>query len=389
VRLPGTLGRRIAAAVAVAALGSAVGVGVIRARGKAKAAAAAPVPTRDIPTFSGKGVVFSKEFRERAGMKSVAVRRAPLTPVLALVGVVSFDPAHMAAAGSRIQGFVSAVLKVEGDVVQQGEALAEIESADLGRAQADLRAAQATQTAAELNEKRETDLFGRNLTTAREQEVARATLDQQRAVLRAAQQRVTAYGGNRGAKLGVYTVRAPIRGTVVERHISPGQSVQANLTTFRVADLDHLWIELSIFERDMAVVHVGDMVELQAASDPTRRIQGKVAHVGEVVSLQTRTAEIRVTVDNHERLLRPGQSVTARVRAAGRTREALLVPIGATTFIDGKATVFVADGDTRAVPTEVTLGATDGVSVEVRSGLAEGQIVLADGVSALKNELFR
>jgi membrane fusion protein, heavy metal efflux system len=367
-----------------------VGAGVLAKKGaQREAKAAAPATVRDVPELSGKSITYSASFRDRAGLKVTTVKRAPLTPVLKLVGTVSFDPAHVAAAGSRIRGFVNKVSKVEGDAVEQGEALAEIESSELGQAQAEVAAVVANKKAAELNAARETDLLGRRLTTAREEEVARATLAQQRAMLAAAQQRVAALGGKSSGALGVYKVRAPIKGTVVERFISPGQSVEANLTTFRVADLDHLWIELAVFERDIGAVHVGDPVEIIALSDPDRRLRGRVAHVGEVVSLQTRSADVRVAFDNQERRVRPGQSVTAEVRTSGKLREALLIPASAMTYIDGKATVFVAEGEGKATPTEVKLGATDGVNIEVLEGLNEGVSVISEGTFALKSELFR
>lgn len=372
------------------ALALAAIVGVKLTNGSQSEAAASPAVARDVPTLEGNKITFSAAFAERAGLKTAKVERGAMTPVLRLVGTVSFDPAHVAAVGSRIQGFVRMVPKVEGDFVQAGDVLAEIESSELGQAQADVVAAQANQKAAKLNAEREADLRTRNLTTAREEEVARATLDQQNAMLAAARQRVVALGGKApGNTFGVHVVRAPIKGTVVERLIAPGQSVEANLTAFRVADLDRLWIELSVFERDIGAVRVGDKVEISSLSDGDRKLEGHVAHVGEVVHQQTRTAEIRVAIDNTERLVKPGQSVTAEVRASGRQRDALLIPKGAMTYIDGKAMVFVADGDKYAVPTEVKLGVSDDTRVEVIEGLNEGMSVYSEGVFSLKSELFR
>jgi cobalt-zinc-cadmium efflux system membrane fusion protein len=344
---------------------------------------------RDVPYVDGKGVAFSRAFADRTGIKLSAVRRAPLTPVVKVVGTVDFNPRQVAAVGARIQGFVRRVMALPGDMVSVGDPLAEIESAGLGQAQADLSVARAHSKAAEMNARRESTLLKQGLTTAREAEVASATLSSQEASLQAAQQRVLALGGRRAGRLGVYILRAPLRGNVVESHISVGQSVEADLVAFRVANLDDLWIDLSVFERTIGMVRIGDLVEVTPMADVKTLIRGKVAHVSEVLDLNTRSGKVRVQVDNKNRLLRPGQSVTAVIHAATPTHESLSVPFEAITYVDGRPTVFVANGPTRVTPTPVELGVSDGRQQEILSGVREGQSVVSQGVFALKSELFR
>lgn len=346
----------------------------------------------DVPHLEGKTIVFSPAFAQRSGIKAAEAESYALMPVVSLVGTVTFDSEHVSAAGTRISGFVTRVLKVEGDRVEKGDVLAEIESTDLGRAQAQVAVVMARKNAAERNAQREADLLAKNLTTAREEEVARAELEEQVAMLTAASHDVTALGGAGGGRMGAYFVRAPIRGSVVMRAVSAGQSVGSDLVAFRVADLDYLWIELSVFEREIGSIHVDDVVELTpTGGDSSTRLQGKVAYVGEVIDPDTRTAAIRVKVDNHARLLRPGQSVNARVRPADLARQVTTVPVTAVTFVDGKPTVFafVGKSDTEVLVKDVKLGRSDGERQEIVEGLAVGERVASDGVFALKSELFR
>ncbi len=111
--------------------------------------------------------------------------------------------------------------------------------------------------------------------------------------------------------------------------------------------------------------------------------------MGDEIDLTTRSASVRVKVDNRERKLRPGQSVTATIRSSGPAESTLVVPRTAVAFVDGKPTVFVLLAEDRAVPTEVTLGAFDEQEQGILSGLKEGDTVVTDGVFALKSELFR
>ncbi len=344
---------------------------------------------RDVPRMEGKAVVFSEAFAKRAGIKLSAVKQASLTPVVKVVGTVDFNPRQVAAVGARIQGFVRRVLRLPGDVVKAGEALAEIESATLGQAQADLSATSAHNQAAHANAQRENALLQQGLTTAREAEVANATLTSHKASLEAAKQRVLALGGAAAGGFGTYTLRSPLNGTVVESHISVGQSVEANLIAFRVANLDDLWIDLSVFERTIGMVKVGDHVEVTPMADVKKTIEGKVAHVSEILDLTTRSGTVRVQVDNRNRLLRPGQSVVAVIRTATPTGMSLLIPFDAITYVDGAPTVFVAHNPTKVMPTAVQLGKSDGEQQEVLDGLVEGQSVVVEGVFALKSELFR
>jgi cobalt-zinc-cadmium efflux system membrane fusion protein len=348
-----------------------------------------------VPHVEGRNVVFSSAFGERVGLKTEPVRRSRLTPVVSVPGAVTFDAQHVSAAGTRIRGFVRQVFKVEGDVVRKGEALAEIESGELGNAQAEIAAIAAKKRAAERNASRESDLLAQGLTTAREEEVARAELEQQTAMLAAASQRAAALGGATARGLGTYLVHSPMDGTVVRRSISAGQSVDADLIAFEIADLKYLWIELHVFEREIGNLRLGDRAEITPAGAGQQKLEGKVAYVGQVIDMSTRSGEVRLKAENAAGLLRPGQSVFARVHPALLAREALSVPMSAITYVDGRPHVFVGpraeDGGslTRVRVVQVKVGMNDGDRQEIVEGLVEGDDVVVAGVFALKSELFR
>jgi cobalt-zinc-cadmium efflux system membrane fusion protein len=357
--------------------------------------APAAAPAGDHAHTEGGHVVLTEGHKARLGIVTAPVREASLTPTVNVVGTVTFDPEYVAAVGTRLRGLVRRVARFEGDVVKKGELLAEIDSAELGGAQASVLALRAQRRAAELNLKREDGLAARGLTTTREVEESSAMLEQRRSELLAAEQQVSALGGavpaeNSIGPVGVHQLRSPLQGTVVERHVSAGQSVESHLVAFRVANLDHLWVELAVFERSIGSIHRDDPVELKSLSNPLDVIKGRVAYVGEQVDPSTRTVSVRVEVDNTERKLRSGQAVTAKIQVSVPTKGGVvMVPSSAVTHVDGKPTVFVADGDLKFVVTPVELGASDGTDQQVVAGLTAGQLVVAGGVFALKSELFR
>lgn len=355
--------------------------------------AAASVPP-DVPRVEGDSIVFSEAYAKRIQLERATVQKAPLTPVVWVVGTVAFNPTHMAAVGTRLRGLVRSVKKFEGDVVEKGELLAEVESAELGEAQASVATLEAELRAAQINAERERRLKDKQLSTAREFEVAQTELSKYEALLHAARQRVAAMGSSADGKgvigLGRHAIRSPISGTLIERHVAAGQSVDADLVAFRIANLDHLWVELAVYEQNLASIRVGDSVVLSPAAAPGEHIEGQVAHIGAQIDPDTRSTDVRIAIDNKSRKLRPGQAVTAEIQATrGASRPVLFVPNDAVTVIDGQPTVFVSDTPTSVRAVAVKLGGSNGDQQQVIEGLHEGQSVVVRGVFAIKSELFR
>lgn len=355
-----------------------------------KASANPQEEKRDVPYMDGKWIRFSPEFAKRQNITFQTVTEGSLKPMINVTGTVTFDPEKVAAIGSRISGRVSKLYKKEGDEVKAGDVLAEIESADLGTAQASVISARAHAEAATTNEKREAELAEAKVSAFRDAEMAKASAVAARADLAAAEQRVRALGGGSEGPSGVLRLVSPIAGRVVERNVTRGQSVEATLTAFRVADLSRVWVELAVFEGQLGAIKTGDKVDLAptAGGDPAG-VHGSVAYVGDVIDLATRTAAVRIVVERPESRLRPGQSVSATLHTSAPVAGGVSIPLSAVTSVDGKPTVFVAHDDLSVEPRAITLGAQDGDRVEVAKGVERNERIAVGGVFALKSEIFR
>lgn len=373
-----------------------VAVGVIVAwQGNGNAAPDKGAAAPDVPRVQGDRILFSESFAKRAGIKRAKVRFDQLVPVVSAVGTVDFNAEHVAAVGTRLRGLVSRVAKFEGDTVKANEVLARVESAELGEAQAAVSMLDAERAAANLNAEREVRLAERSLTTAREAEIAQVEAKKAALLLNAAEQKVAALGGSvrlkNEASLGAHAVLSPIAGTVVERNVAPGQFVEGQLVAFKIANLDHLWIELDVFERNLTRVGVGDRAELRPLSGGgAEPLIGRVALVSARIDQETHSAKVRIEVENRDRKLRVGQAVQAAIHSSGGAHSKLpIVPTAAITFVDGKPTVFVSAGPDAVRVVSVKLGANDGDETEVLTGLTENDEIVTEGAFALKSELFR
>ncbi len=362
-------------------------VGVAAAlRGKA-----APEAGRAAPevAFEGSHIRFSEAFANRHAIATVQVVETDVSPTVTVTGAVRSDPRKFAAVGARSAGRVRHVLKIMGDRVKAGDVLADIESADLGRAQAEAEGLRARELAAQSDLKREEQLSAARVTAAREAELAKANHEALRAQRRAAEKAVAALGAEVSGEVGVLKLRSPIAGQVISANVSRGQTIEPSDTLFEIADLSTVWVELVIFERDLDRVHKSDAVEIVPAAGRGETLESTIAQVSDVVDPLSRSALARVEVDNRKGWLRPGQSTTARIRGHASGERALTVPKAAVTFVDGKPTAFLLVSPGLVEPRAVELGADDGDRISVRRGLRAGDSVVSEGLFALKSEIFR
>lgn len=354
----------------------------------AEVSATRPAPA--LPVFEGEVLRLTPEFVALIGMRTTVVAVTEVAPAIHVTGALEFDERRVAAVGSRIWGRVREVHVVEGTQVRAGDVLATLESAELGKAQAEIAAVEARARYADSDARRQRLLLGEGIASQRASELATQASKITNAELRAARQRVQALGGHLpDTVLGRMALTSPIDGDVVEVDVFRGQAVEPSYTAFTIADRSTLWVRLAVFEGELGTIRVGDPVEIFTQAAPDAVLTGTVAFISTALDPVTRSAEVRVVVPNADGRLRVGQAVTARMRPGGATKRALGVPRAALVLVDGKPTVFVAVDATGVVPRTVTLGVESRDIVEISGGLAAGERVVVDGVFALKSELFR
>jgi RND family efflux transporter MFP subunit len=185
-------------------------------------------------------------------------------------------------------------------------------------------------------------------------------------------------------------LRSPIAGHVIRRSVIVGQTIDDTDEVMRVADLTHVWVLLDVFERDLAHVRVGDHAEITTEAYPDRNFDGAVSLVDSTIDMRTRTARVRIEVDNPDLSLRPGEFVTARLRMSSLgSHEVTAIPREAVVQLDGRPAVFVRRAPLEYEAAVVALGAVDGDDVEIVRGLSVGDVVVTRGAFALKSELLR
>lgn len=185
--------------------------------------------------------------------------------------------------------------------------------------------------------------------------------------------------------LTAYDLKAPISGTVIDRQISLGEYASEQKPSFVVADLSTIWVDLSIYRKDLKRVKIGDEVLIDP-DDGVGDIKGTISYVAPVGASDTQTALARVVLANPEGRLRPGLFVTARLVLAKRSVP-VAVRVGAIQTLENKTVIFVREGGDKLEARPVELGESDPKHVEIKAGLSAGERYVAENSFVVKAEM--
>jgi RND family efflux transporter MFP subunit len=178
------------------------------------------------------------------------------------------------------------------------------------------------------------------------------------------------------------TVRAPFAGVVDERLVSVGDFVTRGMKVATVLRVDPLRVELTVPALFVSEVATGRTVTLEVDAYPGETFTGQVRYVSPALNAESRALVVEAEVANQGGRLKPGFFATAHIEQAKR-EEALMVPATAIRTVAGTPRVFVVTGsaaDRRAEERVVATGQPVGDKVEITSGLATGEEIVATGL---------
>lgn len=279
---------------------------------------------------------------------------------------------------------VARVLAKAGDEVAANQPLVELTSGDMSKARAELQAAESRLALARKTLARKQGLLAERLIPERD------VLEAEAAVTEAEAARTVAAGALRqfaGAEGGSGLVlRAPLRGTVIDRDVVVGQLADPSKTLFRIGDLSRLWLVAHVFERDAVRVQIGAKGTASFAALPGKSVEGTIVWIGREVETASRTVPVRLEIANPDGVLRPGMSATVSLPVGDARGQVVAVPIAAVQRVDDRWCVFVPRGPGVFEAKPVGRGRDLGGEVELLSGLAPGAEIVVDGAFLLKAE---
>jgi membrane fusion protein, multidrug efflux system len=296
---------------------------------------------------------------------------------------VDLRPLVQVDVGSKTLGVLDAVLVDRGDRVKKGQLLALVRPSDLPdqltAARSSLTQAQSAATLARTDLERAQALAPKAVVS--QQELQQAT--SRAAQAQAAEDAARAQIGVLAVRLGETRIPSPLAGVVVQRRLDPGALVgpPGGGVILTVARVDVLRVFISVNEREIAGLAVGQSAHVELDALPGRSFQGQVVRLAPTLDPATRTLDAEVQLDNREGLLRPGMYGRGAI-VLGVHAGAVTVPVGAIQLSDDRAFVFVQQGEVvRRRP--IRTGVDGGDWLEVVEGLAAGEPVVTAGIDTL------
>ena len=183
-----------------------------------------------------------------------------------------------------------------------------------------------------------------------------------------------------------YELKAALAGTVIDRQTTLGEYVSEQKPAFVIADLSTVWVDFSVYRRDLTRVNMGDQIFIDPA-DGGPAIAAKVSYLSPVGSSDTQSALARAIVPNSGQRLRPGLFITGRLTLSAK-QVGVAVKSSALQTIESRTVVFVRNGEKFEIR-DVEIGERDSEFVEITFGVLKGDVYAARNSFIVKAELAK
>jgi len=181
-----------------------------------------------------------------------------------------------------------------------------------------------------------------------------------------------------------YKVTSLLSGEIIEKHLTRGEVIDDVEHGFVVANLNQVWANLSLYQKDLSHVKVGQQV-LISRGENLPQLQATVSYISPVLNEVTRTAIARAVLPNRDRKWKPGLFITGSVKT-GNKKVNVAIPKTALEFYEDEQVVFVQTAE-GFEPRHVKLGLSNDLNVEIVHGIAQGETYVKKGGFTLKAEL--
>ena len=314
----------------------------------------------------GAGPVrLTSEQAQRIGVTYATATEGAMTSAVRTVGTVTYDETKLVNVNPKVEGWVEKLyVDFTGAPVSKGQPLMAVYSPMLVSAQEELILAR----------KLLADASGSEAATTN----ARELLD-------AARRRLSYWDipateieriEQSGTAQKSVVLRAPASGLVMEKTVFQGQRIMPGMDLYKIADLSRVWIEGEVFEKDLSLIKLGSRARITFDSYPGEEFSGTVSYVYPTITPDSRTGRVRIELPNPGLKLRPGMYANMEFQIAVH-HQGIHIPRSAILQTGERTVVFVRTADGSLTPREIKVGTISADHVEVLSGLAAGEVVVA------------
>ena len=287
-----------------------------------------------------------------------------------------------ATVSTEVGGIVTEILIDEGEAVEKGIAVLEIDperrELELHSRQARIARAEAGVREQEREARRVETLGSRNVASQAQRDEAETQLQRARAELAEARAEL----GLAKRALRDASVKAPFPGLIARRYVSRGEFVSAGQKLFDLVALDPIEIEFRLAEVDSARVALGGEIDVRVAPYPDEVFRARVSVISPRIDSATRTLRVKGVLDNQDGRLRPGLFARVDLGVSDRRGVAMIPEDAILQRADGSVAFRLVGGD-RVERRVLTTGLFRDGRVEVVEGLEVGDLVVVRGHASL------
>ncbi|HXG58071.1 MAG TPA: efflux RND transporter periplasmic adaptor subunit [Thermoanaerobaculia bacterium] len=318
-------------------------------------------PQSNVPGHSR--VRLSGERQQLIGVKTAVAEKRPIGRTLRTVGRVAVDETRLYEITTKFDGYIETLhVDYTGRQVRRGQPLFSVYSPELLATQQEyllaLRAAQHSPLLL--------DAARRRLRLWDISEAEIAALERSGTVRKS------------------LTIHSPASGFVLTKKAVEGARVTAGEPMFVIASLDRVWVLADVYESELETVRPGATATVTLSYLPGRTFRGTVSFITPTVDPMTRTAKVRIEVDNRDGALKPEMFADVVIEEPSRTVTA--VPDSAVIATGTRSVLFVVGDDGTFEPREIETGTRSDGFIEVRSGVEAGERVVTQASFLIDSE---
>lgn len=379
--------KRLILVIVMMAMVASIAYAVISRQQKSPATPAANKPAEKSAAASNQ-VRYAPNSPQLAYLQIAAALALPEPLIEPLNARIMYDENVTARISSPIAGRIVKLGAQAGDTVRAGQPLLWMDApefssaiADQAKSQADVRQKQAVYARAK-------SLYEGEVLARKDMESSQADLAQSEAESRRAAQRLNNLTRGVAGDRDKFVLRAPVNGVVTERKANAGSEVRPDAPDplFVVTDPTHLWIIIDVPEKYIGKVKVGQKVAVDADAFPGADFLGQIESIGEVLDPATRRVQVRCTIKNPQRRLKPEMFVRV-TPIVDESRKLVRIPNGAIITEGLYSFVFIEKAPGLFERQRIALGLQGREESYVKDGIREGERVVGSGALLLNAEL--
>ena len=306
---------------------------------------------------------------KNAGIEIGEMQRRVLSDEIVVNGVVDVPPQNIVSVSFPMGGYLKSTTLLPGLHVNKGDVMGVIEDQSLVQLQQDYLIGKEKLKYLEQDYQRQKELNERNVNAAKVYQQATSDYNSQKVMMKAMAEKLRLIHinperlstENLSRSVPLYS---PINGYVSKVLVNTGKYVQPSDVLFELIDPSDIHAALTVFQKDVSRVSIGQDVELNFINEPTRKFRAKVFLVTRNVD-ENRSATVHCHFIDHPRNFQPGMFLQSRIKTS--PREVMSVPESAVVNYLGKNYVFTSSAEGKFDMVEVQTGSKEGGFLEIKN----------------------